>query len=218
MTAEPTSQQQETAQQGERNDNNMARNLVNLHDSKALFDFCGGMMFQLVLSKNLKDHFLKEISDNNINKEQPDVQVFDATKSRMHQIPNYVQDNAADNVRIFHGREIRKVKDAAGGMGLVLQLSLANGKDPEGWTQAEIDGYDGWGHDSGRTWRAGDRLEQEGFGGFREQFGPSSFALHHRFYLHLDAGDRLWLSAEDGCEGTPASANPIQSFLRNLGM
>ena len=25
-----------------------------------------------------------------------------------------------------------------------------------------------------------------------------------RFYLHFDKKNRLWLSAEDGCEGTPA--------------
>ena len=33
---------------------NMAKYLVDLHDSKAVFDFCGGMMFQLVLSDRLK--------------------------------------------------------------------------------------------------------------------------------------------------------------------
>jgi hypothetical protein len=101
-------------------------------------------------------------------------------------------------------------------MGFVLHLSLANEQDPEGWTLREIAGYDGWGHDSGRDWRKGDRLEQEGFTSFRETFGPQSFALHHRFYLHWDSFNRLWLSAEDGCEGTPATVNPIQSFLRKF--
>ena len=65
-------------------------------------------------------------------------------------------------------------------------------------------GYDGWGHDSQRTWREGQRLEREGFTAFRTKFGPDAFSLHHKFYLHLDARNQLWLSAEDGCEGTPA--------------
>jgi hypothetical protein len=75
----------------------------------------------------------------------------------------------------------------------------------EGWTQPEVAGYDGWGHDSKRTWRKGDRLESEGFKSFRSKFGAAAFALHHRFYLHFDRANRLWLSAEDGCEGTPAA-------------
>ena len=56
-------------------------------------------------------------------------------------------------------------------------------------------------HDSQRDWRTGKRLEDEGFKSFRSKFGDEAFALHHRFYLHLDRGNRLWLSAEDGCEG-----------------
>jgi hypothetical protein len=27
------------------------------------------------------------------------------------------------------------------------------------------------------------------------------FTLHHRFYFHTDGRGRLWLAAEDGCEG-----------------
>jgi hypothetical protein len=102
---------------------------------------------------------------------------------------------------------------------MVLQLSLANANDPEGWTKGEFEGYDGWGHDSGRDWRTGDRLEQEGFKGFRDRYGPKSFALNHRFYLHYDMLNRLWLSAEDGCEGTPASTNgnnPVLNFFKGL--
>ena len=72
-------------------------------------------------------------------------------------------------------------------------------------TAQEISGYDGWGHDVSRVWRDGVRLESEGFTGFRSKFGEKSFTLNHRFYLHLDAENRLWLSAEDGCEGTPAA-------------
>eukprot|EP00957_Ditylum_brightwellii_P020492 1544473-Ditylum_brightwellii.AAC.1 len=76
--------------------------------------------------------------------------------------------------------------------------------DPQGWTTQEVEGYDGWGHDVGRVWRTGERLEQEGVVDFRKTFGQDSFTLCHRFYLHLDGRNRLWLSAEDGCEGTPS--------------
>jgi hypothetical protein len=62
-------------------------------------------------------------------------------------------------------------------------------------------GHDGWGHDSSHDWRTGERLEQEGFTNVREQFGPKSFSLHHKFHVHWDAMNWLWLSAKDGCEG-----------------
>lgn len=197
----------EPSKRDEKYSGNIAQYLVDLHDNKATFDFCGGLMFQLVLSEKLRDYLLA-------TEKQPIVS--DASKPRMHQLDNYSQNDAADNIQIFHGREIRSVPDAAGGMGFVLQLSLANEKDPQGWTDAEIAGYNGWSHDASRDWRTGERLEQEGFAGFVNTFGPKSFALHHRFYLHYDSGNRLWLSAEDGCEGTPGVANPVQSFLRKL--
>lgn len=203
----------EPAQRDARYGKDTAQYLVDLHDSKATFDFCGGMLFQLVLSEKLRDHLVKVSAGD--NDAQP--VIFDATKPRMHQIANYEQSATADNIRTFHGREIRKVPDAAGGMNFVLQLSLANGDDPEGWTPQELEGYDGWGHDSGRVWRAGNRLEDEGFASFKERFGPEAFALHHRFYLHFDRGDRMWLSAEDGCEGTPARGSPsVFAPLTNL--
>ena len=44
----------------------------------------------------------------------------------MSQIPDYAKNGDADNARLFHGREIRQVPDAAGGMGFVLQLSRAS--------------------------------------------------------------------------------------------
>lgn len=191
-------------------DENVAQYLVDLHDNQATFDFCGGMMFQLVLSEKLREHLLQ-------TQNQP--VIADASKRRMHNLPDYQQSADADNVHVFHGREIRKVPTAAGGMGFVLQLSLADGDDPEGWTAAEIEGYDGWAHDVGRTWRRGDVLEQEGFKDFRKKFGPDSFALHHRFYLHKDGNDRMWLSAEDGCEGTPSTgaSNPLSNLFGLLG-
>ncbi|CAE8673322.1 unnamed protein product [Polarella glacialis] len=139
---------------------NMAQYLVDLHDSKAAFDFCGGMMFQLVLSEKLRAHLGLVAQGGGGDGQQP--VVFDAAKPRMAQIPDYRQTNEADNVRLFHGREVRKVPTAAGGMGFVLQLTFA-GEDPEGWTPQELAEYDGWGHDASRTWRNGERLESEGF-------------------------------------------------------
>merc|ERR1711879_1051047 len=97
------------------------------------------------------------------------------------------------------------VTNAAGGQGCVLQLCLANEADPEGWTPHEVDDYNGWAHDSGRPWRRGQQLESEGFEGFTRKFGDAAYTLHHRFYLHFDGRNQIWLSAEDGCEGEPAS-------------
>ena len=101
--------------------NNIAKYLVDLHDSKATFDFCGGMMFQLVLSDSLREH-LARVATRGDEEQQP--VIFDATKSRMGMIPGYSKSEAADNVRIFHGREVRNVPAAAGGMNFVLHLSL----------------------------------------------------------------------------------------------
>lgn len=199
-----------------------AQYLVDLHDAKSAFNFCGGMMFQLVLSEKLREHLIQVVAnDKNKNKVARKLVVHDASKMRMFQIPDYEQHEIANNIQIFHGREIRQVSDATGGMGFVLQLSLASSEDPEGWTNAEVAGYDGWKHDVGRQWRKGELLEEEGFVGFKARFGEKAFALHHRFYLHLDAGDRLWLSAEDGCEGTPAepvsSSDPVSKLFGWLG-
>jgi len=188
---------------------NMAQYLVDLNDAKATFDFCGGMMFQLVLSDALRSHLLSIQEQQRQATSSSVVNVADSTTYRMHRLEGYEQSAKADNLGIFHGREIRQVPWAEGGRGFVLHLSLADGQDPEGWTAQEIAGYDGWGHDSGRDWRIGPRLEKEGFTNFCTKFGPQSFALHHRFYLHMDTLNRMWLSAEDGCEGTPANVNPI---------
>ena len=149
------------------------------------------MMFQLVLTEKLKDV---------LSKAEKPVVVHDAATRRMAQVPGYEKTGAADDAVYFHGREVRKVPNAAGGMNFVLQLSAA-GEDPEGWSQREREGYDGWGHDSSRTWADGRRLEEEGVQGFRARFGPEAFTLNHRFYFHLDGSNQLWLSAEDGCEG-----------------
>ena len=133
----------------------------------------------------------------------------------MSNIEGYTKNADADNIRIFHGRELRQVPDAEGGMGFVLQLSFSD-DDPEGWSKEEIETYDGWGHDSGRTWRKADIYEKEGFKTFKKMYGPKAFGLNHRFYLHFDGQNRMWLAAEDGCEGTPAvsSPNPFLSFFK----
>ena len=168
------------------------------------------MMFQLVLSQKLRDH-LMAVGTSGSGAPAPDQQlvVHDAATKRMSQIPGYSRTARADNLSIFHGREVRKVAGAAGSMEFVLQLSHAAEDDPEGWTPQERAGYDGWGHDSKRVWRDGERLEREGFERFRHQFGAKAFTLHHRFYLHLDQRNRLWLAAEDGCEGFPSRRSSI---------
>ena len=162
-------------------------------------------MFQLCLSSKLRDHLVSVVA-NEVDDNQPII--YDASKPRMFDLDGYSQDASADNVRIFHGRELRQIPNAEGGMGFVLQLSLADGNDPEGWSKEEVATYDGWGADSGRVWRKADVYEEEGFKTFKETFGPKAFGLNHRFYLHLDSQNRMWLAAEDGCEGTPAITSP----------
>lgn len=62
-------------------------------------------------------------------------------------------------MRLIH--ETAQVVSAAGGMGFVLHLSLANAPDTEGWTPQEVAEYDGWGHDSSRRWRKAPQLQKE---------------------------------------------------------
>ena len=107
---------------------NMAQYIVDLHDSSATFDFCGGMLFQLSLSEKLRSHLAGLASTGG-----DQLVVHGADKARMALIPGYSQSSAADDLQVFHGREIRNVPNAAGGMQFVLHLSLANGDDPEGW-------------------------------------------------------------------------------------
>lgn len=192
---------------------NVARYLLDLHDQRGTFNFCGGMMFQLVLSEKLYD-YLANVATAEEGKQQP--VIYDSSKVRMFQLPGYSKSAEADNIRIFHGRELRKVPNAAGGFGFVLHLSLANSDDPEGWSPQEISTYDGWAHDVGRQWRKAADYQEEGFQNFTKKFGTKAFGLNHRFYLHYDASQRLWLSAEDGCEGTPADSgfsNPLNRLF-----
>ena len=92
---------------------NVAQYLVDLHDSKAAFDFCGGMLFQLRLSDMLRAELVERA---NSDARQPEV--FDASKGRMSQLPNYAKNAEADNTRLFHGREIRQVLWRVGLVGL----------------------------------------------------------------------------------------------------
>merc|ERR1719491_2697054 len=116
-------------------------------------------MFQFVLSDKLREH-LQEVATTttatttkSMDEEQQHKQpfVFDSSHPRMHQIPKYQKTSTVDNSQIFHGREIRQVPDATGGMNFVLQLSYSetdtdsNEKecgDPEGWTKEEQERYD----------------------------------------------------------------------------
>ena len=182
---------------------NAAQYLLDLHDAKATFNFCGGMLFQLSLTDALRKH-LQEVSKQQADASMPRspfVTIFDQTYRSMASLAGYEKSAFSDNLQIFHGREIRKVPSAAGGMGFVLQLCLAGHNDPQGWTPPEVEGYDGWGHDARRQWRSGHDLVSEGYETFQKEFGQNAFALHHRFILHYDKYKRLWLSAEDGCEG-----------------
>jgi len=140
---------------------NFAQYLVDLHDARATFNFCGGMMFQFVLSDKLRER-LAILAQGNVDS----LVVHAANFKRMQSTPNYSKSSTADNHTYFHGREIRKAKGAAGGLGFVLHLSDTE-NDPEGWTSQERKDYNGWGHDSGRPWRKLKQWETEGVKGFK---------------------------------------------------
>lgn len=218
---------------------NVAQYLLDLHNEGATFNFCGGMMFQLVLSEKLQTH-LKSVVAEKDKQKQPII--HPAAQPLMKFIPNYKKSSFADNISIFHGRELRKIPTANGGMGFVLQLSYAdpsataseggvslsstalgkgadtewngNPVDPQGWSSEEITTYDGWRSDRFRQWRKCSTYETEGYITFGKEFGNEAFGLNHRFYLHLDDNQRMWLCAEDGCEGTPADGT---SLMKKLG-
>jgi hypothetical protein len=182
------------------------------------------MMFQLVLSTRLKSHLQTVVS---AQKEQPIIHPSD--QQLMSRIPKYQKSSYADNISTFHGREIRRVPNAKGGMGFVLQLSYSDpstysnessndGKaaDPEGWSTEEISTYDGWRGDQFRKWRSAAIYESEGFSDFATMFGNEAYGLNHRFYLHSDNGGKMWLSAEDGCEGTPKEGGNLLGRLGEM--
>jgi hypothetical protein len=90
------------------------------------------------------------------------VVVQESNVSRMYMMDGYEQSAFADNESIFHGREVRKVSTFGEKSGMMIQLSLANEDDDEGWTKEEIEEYSGWLSDQQRKWRDGDALESEG--------------------------------------------------------
>jgi len=212
---------------------NIAQYLLDLNDEGATFNFCGGMMFQLVLTDKLKSH-LQSVAAND-NEQQPIIY----KEQLMNRIPNYKKSSFADNISIFHGRELRGIPSANGGMNFCLQLSYADpngvldesesppalggtgtwtGKslDPQGWSTQEINTYDGWRQDTYRKWRTAELYESEGYTTFTNDFNGADkgYGLNHRFYLHYDNSNRMWLSAEDGCEGTPDEG---KSLIGKLG-
>ena len=226
------------AQYGKNNNIDMAQYLLDLHNAKATFNFCGGMMFQLVLTPALQEYLKQKQQQQQQQQETAAtaiVVVHDDTP-RMQQIIGYQPSGAADNVHYFHGRELRQVPHAAGGMGMVLKLSLAPPSlssemnnttqriDPQGWSLEEMQTYNGWQSDRQRVWRTAQDYEDEGFENFIAQYGAQAYGLHHRFYFHQEQGAVLWLAAEDGCEGTPAKMsndnnkkkNPFQSLLQQF--
>lgn len=190
---------------------NHAQYLLDLDANTATtFNFCGGMMFGVSLSPRLKEHLAAVAAGGDEDLRQP--VVYDKNVRRMSQRPEGHDLNAfADNAVLFHGREVRSARDAAGGGGMLIHLSFAGGEkgeDVEGWTREETDEYAGWLSDRQRRWRQGAILKSEGFSTFADRFGQDAFCLHHRFYLHVDAKDNFWIAAEDGCEGVAMPPKP----------
>ena len=82
-----------------------------------------GMMFQLVLSDKLKSHLQTVATSSNDNQQQQPI-IHPSSQQLMNRIPNYSKSSYADNISIFHGRELRNIPKANGGMNFVLQLSM----------------------------------------------------------------------------------------------
>ena len=81
-------------------------------------------MFQLALSDRLRSHLKEVVSSPHEPSRQPIVRP--ASQSLMNRVPDYERLSHADNASIFHGRELRGIPNANGGMGFVLQLSYAD--------------------------------------------------------------------------------------------
>ena len=72
---------------------NVAQYLLDLHDEGATFNFCGGMMFQLVLSEKLQTH-LKSVVDA-ADKETQQPVIHPAAQPLMSRVPNYKKSSFA---------------------------------------------------------------------------------------------------------------------------
>jgi hypothetical protein len=69
---------------------NIAQYLIDLHDNQATFNFCGGLMFQLVLSDRLREHLeTVAAADDSPAKNTKHRQPTIFTQYRMHQIQDY---------------------------------------------------------------------------------------------------------------------------------
>lgn len=55
-----------------------------------------------------------------------------------------------------------------------------------------------------------------GYTNFSKEMGKEAFGLHHRFFLHYDDRGRMWLCAEDGCEGTPVDLEGTRGLFGTL--
>jgi len=62
-------------------DGKISQYLIDLHDSQAVFDFCGGMTFQLVLTDKLRTQLVASI-------EQDQLIVHDAATDKMQKMEN----------------------------------------------------------------------------------------------------------------------------------
>jgi len=205
---------------------NIAQYLLDLHNEGATLNFCGGMMFQLVLSDKLQTHLKSVAADSSSEGKQKQPIIHPASQSLMSRTPDYKKSSFADNIFSFHGRELLSYADPSATLGEVSSTSTAgkgadaawNGSpvDPQGWSKEEIATYDGWRSDQFRQWRKCSMYEDEGYSTFGQEFGNEAFGLNHRFFLHLDNQNKMWLSAEDGCEGTPADGSSIMKKLGGM--
>jgi len=182
----------------------IAQYLLDLNDAKATFTFPGSSVYQLHLSDALQDHLQQAVAGNVKAPQLLDMSHPLITKKGNKRIQDYAGGwSKADNVQLFHGREIVKVPLAKGGMQQVLQLCLA-GDDPMDWSPEECDSYDaGYTDRRYRKWKSAEDYYNEGVP-LAEIYGPDAYALHHRFYFHKDVNNCLILSAEqDGMKGVP---------------
>ena len=121
-------------------------------------------------------------------------------------------DATADNVRVFHGREVRSVPWPPGGGGWrSTSASLASRApdDPEGWTGerrwTSTPGGSQTGSAGGETGRSSSR---KGSRRSASDSDPRRSPCTTGAHLHVDDADEFWLSAEDGCEGVAQKARP----------
>ena len=87
---------------------NIAQYLVDCHDTPGVtFNFCGGMMFGLVLSPALREHLEEVAAAGPDDPRQP--KLYDASVARMSMKPDgYAKDASADDATVFHGREFAR--------------------------------------------------------------------------------------------------------------